>query len=87
METRKSITIGCGVWGPILSAVIIAARAACGSAPMEEWSVWSWFLMTLPVTVPFVAFVAVLAFCGAAYLLAQAAIWLCDLPSKWRKDR
>ena len=59
-ERKKNITIGCGIWGTVLSAVIIASRAACGSTPMEEWSVWSWFLMTLPVTAP--AIVAAVAF-------------------------
>lgn len=76
MEDRKSITIGCGIWGPVLSAVIIAARAVCGSVPMEEWSVRSWILMTLPMTFPFVLFVAVSAFCAGAYLISEAILWL-----------
>ena len=51
-ESKKSITIGCGAWGPAISAVIIASRAICGSFPMEEWSAWSWFLMLIPATIP-----------------------------------
>ena len=74
MEPKKSITVGCGVWGPLLSAVIIAARALCGSLPMEEWSVWSWFLMTLPMTIPFVVFFAICVFCAGAYLVSEAIL-------------
>ena len=55
MSSGKSFSIGCGSSGPILSAAIILARAICGSAPMEEWSVLSWFLMTIPATIPLIA--------------------------------
>lgn len=60
MSSDKSISFGCGTAGPVLSAAIILARAMCGSVPMEEWSAWSWFLMTLPATIP--AFAVVLGF-------------------------
>lgn len=76
MDRTKTITVGCGIWGPVLSAMIIAARAVCGSVPMEEWSVWSWFLMTLPITIPFVAFLSVCIFCAGAYLISEAILWI-----------
>ena len=55
-KTKKdtSFTLGCFSGGPALSGAIILARALCGSSPMEEWSVLSWILMTLPVTIPIV---------------------------------
>lgn len=45
----------------MLTAVIIGFRAATSPYCMEEWSVWSWFLMTLPVMFPFVIFAGVVA--------------------------
>ena len=65
MEDNKSISLGCGsLGGVLLTIAIIAIRAFQPNAePMSQWSAWSWFLMTLPVTVNFalavVFFVAV----------------------------
>lgn len=82
-NTNRKITVGCGVWGPVLSAVIVAARAVCGNVPMEEWSCMSWFWMTLPVTAPFVVFVAVAVSCAALYLSLKAVEWISGL---FRRD-
>lgn len=43
-----------------LSALIVAIRALQPNAqPMSEWSAFSWFLMTLPVTYVFLLFALV----------------------------
>lgn len=70
-QKRKSISIGCGIWGPILSAVIIASRAVCGSVPMEEWSFLSWILMTLPMTFPLAIFAGFVVLGGIFLLIAS----------------
>ena len=69
-KSRKTFTIGFG--GPILSGVIVAARAAVGTTPMEEWSVLSWFLMTLPITLPAILVGAFLLFCAIVYVALKA---------------
>ena len=55
----KSVTVGAGIAGSILTSAIIAVRAfQPNSLPMEDWSFASWILMTLPVTWPTWFFVA-----------------------------
>ena len=68
--TRKTISFGCG--GPVLTGVIVAARACTSNLPMEEWSVLSWFLMTLPITlIPAVMGLFLLG-CSLVYVLIRA---------------
>lgn len=57
----KGFSISTSWWLVLLTAVIVGFRAATSPYYMEEWSVWSWFLMTLPVTFPFVIFAGVVA--------------------------
>jgi hypothetical protein len=64
MEREKTklnnVTISMGKYGVILTIAIIAIRAfQFGAEPMSQWSVWSWFLMTLPVTLPMICFLSV----------------------------
>lgn len=69
MDKPKRIELKTGVWGYALCAVLVAVRAfSPGSAPMEEWSVWSWSLMLAPVLFPWYLFAA----CYAAWLCAYA---------------
>lgn len=56
---KRSVVITGGAFGAMLSGVIIAARAFQPNAiPMGEWSIWSWFLMLLPMYWPFAVFLA-----------------------------
>ena len=49
------ITLKSSLLGVLLTISIIGIRAFQPSAqPLESWSTWSWFWMTLPVTYPFV---------------------------------
>ena len=64
MEREKTklnnVTISMGKYGVILTIAIIAIRAfQVGAEPMSQWSVWSWFLMTLPITFPMICFFSV----------------------------
>lgn len=63
---KKTISFGCG--GPVLTAVIIAARACTSNLPMEEWSILSWFLMTLPITLPPIVLGLFLLGCALTYV-------------------
>jgi hypothetical protein len=83
---RKSISIGCGIWGPILSAVIIASRAVCGSVPLEEWSFLLWILMSLPVTFPAMLVFGIFAGAALVYAFAWAALRISDRRI-FRRDR
>jgi hypothetical protein len=61
MEEKKNtrITLGSSICGTLLTIAIIAIRAfQSGAEPMSDWSVKSWLLMTLPLTWPFIVFVA-----------------------------
>ena len=61
MEEKKNtkITLGSSICGTLLTIAIIAIRAfQTGAEPMSEWSAKSWLLMTLPLTWPFLVFVA-----------------------------
>jgi hypothetical protein len=69
MEEKKqtSITLGSSLCGTALTGAIIAIRAfQPGAEPMSSWSVTSWLWMTLPLTWPFLAFLA----WGTLWLLA-----------------
>ena len=62
MEGQKKdnsmLTVSTGLCGVLLTIAIIAIRAfQPGAEPMSQWSAWSWFLMTLPVTLPLILFV------------------------------
>ena len=62
MEEQKKdnsmLTVSTGLCGVLLTIAIIAIRAfQPGAEPMSQWSAWSWFLMTLPVTLPLILFV------------------------------
>lgn len=64
MEREKTklnnVTISMGGWGVILTIAIIAIRAfQFGAEPMSQWSIWSWVLMTLPITVPMICVLSV----------------------------
>ena len=68
-QNRTVFSFSTGLCGVLLSVAIIAIRAfQPGAEPMSQWSVWSWFLITLPVTLPFIAFLVV----GALWLIAMA---------------
>lgn len=59
-QNRTVFSFGTGLCGVLLTVAIIAIRAfQPGAEPMYMWSAWSWFLMTLPVTLPFIFFLAV----------------------------
>lgn len=70
-EKNKNGTVfsfGTGLCGVLLTVAIIAIRAfQPGAEPMSQWSAWSWFLMTLPVTLPFIFFLLV----GGLWLLGM----------------
>ena len=80
MEREKTklnnVTISMGGWGVILTIAIIAIRAfQFGAEPMSQWSIWSWVLMTLPITVPMICVLSV----GTVVLL----LWIiCTVLSK-----
>ena len=59
-EKTNNVTISMGKYGVILTIAIIAIRAfQIGAEPMSQWSAWSWFLMTLPITFPMICFLSV----------------------------
>jgi len=65
MKMRR-IELKANKYGWILTAVIIACRAISpNSLPMEEWSTFSWILMTSPMTWPLLV-----------YILARLLGWL-----------
>jgi len=72
---KKSLTFSSGWYGLALSAIIIAVRAFQQNAePMSSWSVWSWFLMLLPVYWPFVLL--------AAFYVLKLIVILFDRPRR-----
>lgn len=59
-EKTNNVTISMGGYGVILTIAIIAIRAfQFGAEPMSQWSIWSWVLMTLPITVPMICVLSV----------------------------
>ena len=68
-KSKTSIKFGCMSWpSVILTIAIIGIRAFQPNAdPMNAWSGWSWFLMCLPIFLPFLIWLAVifLAACTA----------------------
>lgn len=72
-QNRTVFSFGTGLCGVLLTIAIIAIRAfQPGAEPMCEWSAWSWFLMTLPVTLPIIFFIAV----GALWLIGMILVEL-----------
>ena len=83
MENIKSsskISFGCMAWpGVLLSIAIIAIRAFQANAqPIESWSVFSWFLMMLPIIFPVIIWIALYIL----WFICTIFIELCSAISK-----
>lgn len=66
---NKSVTFTIGWVNYVLSIAIIAIRAFQPNAqPMCDWSFWSWCLMLLPITWPFILVALVYVLKGIVYL-------------------
>ena len=70
----RSITVPVTHWsGFLLTTVIIICRSIIpGSYPMEDWSVWSWIFITVPILFPLYLFILV-------YMVKYLLIWICEL--------
>lgn len=70
-SSKTSYSFGCCSWpATAFTVLIVAIRAFQPNAePMSAWSGWSWFLMTLPMTLPVICWFSmlVLAMLAAAF--------------------
>lgn len=78
MSDRR-FEIRTGPWGFVLSAAVVLARAFCpGAVPVDEWSWWSWILMTAPALLPWYLFLACWAVSLAGIAVLKSVLVLLD---------